>query len=86
MGCPPVRGDNQRALASGLSNVQVGKHGIIILYHLHQCRLAHHEIFCAKVGKGDIKTAGLNFKWIIIFRKKKKTFCEKNVFKTVRQK
>ena len=37
MGCPPVRGDNPRALASGLSYVQVGKHGITILYHLHQC-------------------------------------------------
>ena len=34
MGCPPVRGDNPRALASGLSYVQVGKHGITILYHL----------------------------------------------------
>ena len=38
MGCPPVRGDNPRALASGLSYVQVNKHGITILYHLHQCR------------------------------------------------
>ena len=38
MGCPPVRGDNPRALASGLSYVQVDKHGIIILYHPHQCR------------------------------------------------
>ena len=38
MGYPPVRGDNPRALASGLSYVQVDKHGIIILYHLHQCR------------------------------------------------
>ena len=28
MGCPPVRGDNPRALASGLSYVQVDKHGI----------------------------------------------------------
>ena len=37
MGCPPVRGDNTRALASGLSYVQVDKHGITILYHLHQC-------------------------------------------------
>ena len=37
-GCPPVRGDNPRALASGLSYVQVDKHGITILYHLHQCR------------------------------------------------
>ena len=39
MGCPPVRGDNPRALASGLSYVQVDKHGITILYQLHQCRL-----------------------------------------------
>ena len=38
MGCPPVRGDNPRALASGLSFVQVDKHGITILCHLHQCR------------------------------------------------
>ena len=38
MGCPPVRGDNPRALASGLSYVQVDKHDITILYHLHQCR------------------------------------------------
>ena len=35
MGCPPVRGDNPRALASGLSYVQVDKHGITILHHLH---------------------------------------------------
>ena len=38
IGCPPVRGDNPRALASGLSYVQVDKHGITILYHVHQCR------------------------------------------------
>ena len=38
MGCLPVRGDNPRALASGLSYVQVVKHGITILYNLHQCR------------------------------------------------
>ena len=31
MGCPPVRGANPRALASGLSYIQVGKHGITIL-------------------------------------------------------
>ena len=37
MGCPPVRGDNPRALASGLSYVQADKHGLTILYHLHQC-------------------------------------------------
>ena len=28
MACPPVRGDNPRALASGLSNVQEDKHGL----------------------------------------------------------
>ena len=38
MACPPVRGDNSRALASELSYVQLDKHGITILYHLHQCR------------------------------------------------
>ena len=38
MGCPHVRGDNPRALASGLSYVHVDKHGITILYHLYQCR------------------------------------------------
>ena len=38
MSCPPVRGHNPRALASGLSCGQVDKHGITILYHLHQCR------------------------------------------------
>ena len=30
MGCPHVRGDNPRALASGLFYVQVDKHGITI--------------------------------------------------------
>ena len=30
MGCPPVGGNNPRALASRLSYVQVDKHGIII--------------------------------------------------------
>ena len=54
MGCPPIRGDNPRALASGLSYGQVDKHGITILYHLHQCRPEHHETFRAKVGNGGI--------------------------------
>ena len=38
MACPPVRGNDPRALASGFSYVQLEKHGITILYHLHQCR------------------------------------------------
>ena len=54
MGCPPVHGDNPRALASELSYVQVDKHGITILYHYISVDLAHHEIFRAKVGKGGI--------------------------------
>ena len=54
MGCSPVRGDNQRALVSGLSYGQVDKHGITI-YTTYICvDIAHHEIFRAKVGKGGI--------------------------------
>ena len=37
-GLSPVRRDNPRALASVLSYVQMEKHGITILYHLHQYR------------------------------------------------
>ena len=36
MGCPHLPGDNPRALASGLSYGQMDKHGITILYLLHQ--------------------------------------------------
>ena len=38
MACLPVCVDHPQALASGLSYVEVDKHGITILYHLHQCR------------------------------------------------
>ena len=38
MGCPPVRRYSTRALASGLSYVQVDNNGIIILNYLHLCR------------------------------------------------
>ena len=57
MGCPPVRGDNPRALASGLSYVQVDKHGITNLYHLHQCRPCTSQEIRVKVGKGGINYA-----------------------------
>ena len=50
MDCPPVRGDNPRALASGLSFVQVGKRGISIYTIFISIDLAHHEIFRSKVG------------------------------------
>ena len=36
------------------------KLGVTILEHLHH--LAHHEIFCAKVGKDGIKDYGINIK------------------------
>ena len=49
MGLPPVREDNPRALASGLSYVQVDKHTTYI-----SVDLAHHEIVRANDGKGDI--------------------------------
>ena len=62
MGCPPVRGDNPRALASGLSYVQLDKHGITILYQQISVDLAHHEIFHGKDGKGGISVNAVHFK------------------------
>ena len=53
MGCLPVRGDNPRALASGISCVHVDKHGIIFYSTYISGDLAQHKIFCAKVGKGS---------------------------------
>ena len=47
MGCPPVRGDNPRALASGLSYVQMYKHDITFYTTYVSADLAHHEIFRA---------------------------------------
>ena len=35
MARPPIRRDNLRALASGLTCEQVDKYGLTILYHLH---------------------------------------------------
>ena len=52
----PVRGDNPRAFSSGLSNVQVDKHGKTILYHYISVEFVQYEIFRAKVGKGGINT------------------------------
>ena len=54
MGCPPVRGDNPRALASGLSYVQVDKHGLLFYTTYISVDLAHHEVVCAKVGTGGM--------------------------------
>ena len=54
MGCPPVRGDNPRALAIGLSYVQVDKHGKLFYTTYIHVDLAHQVIFHANVGKGGI--------------------------------
>ena len=54
MGCPPVCRDNPRALASGLSYVQVDKHGVLFYTTYISVDFAHHKIFCAQVGKGGI--------------------------------
>ena len=54
MGCPPVCGDNPRALASGLSYVQVDKHCITIYTTYISVDLAHYQIFRAKIAKGGI--------------------------------
>ena len=43
----PVRGDNPRALASGLFYVQVDKHGITNYTTYISEDLAHHELFRA---------------------------------------
>ena len=50
MGCRPVRGDNPRALASGLSYVRVDKHGITIYTTYISVDIVHDEIFNAKGG------------------------------------
>ena len=40
----------------------VDKHGITILYHLYQCNLALHTIFCAKVCKGGVNVV---IPWVV---------------------
>ena len=60
MGCPPVRGDNPRALASGLSYVQVDKRGITILYHQHQCR-RYFMLNMVKVYKYTMRSQSMRY-------------------------
>ena len=55
MVCLSVRVDNPRALASGLSYVQVDKLGITFYNTYISVDHAHHEIFRAEVGKSGIK-------------------------------
>ena len=39
------------------------KHGITILYHLHQCRpCTSQDIFCAKDGKGGINIGSTQYR------------------------
>ena len=48
MVCPPVLRDNPRALASGISTVQVDKLWPTHLYHDIQCRIARYWMSRAK--------------------------------------
>ena len=49
MGCPSVRRDNPRALAYRWANM------VLLFYTTYiSVDLAHHEIFCAKVGEGGL--------------------------------
>ena len=57
--------DNLRALTSGLSYLQVDKLCITILTTYISVALAHHEIFCGKVGKGGITWC--TYKFLIIY-------------------
>ena len=63
VGCPSVRGDNPRALASGSANVQVYKHGKAMNTTYIVVDLAHHEIVRAKVGKGGIN---VDISWYLV--------------------
>ena len=62
MGCPPVLGDNPRALASGLSYVQMDKHSITINTNSYSIYiredLAHHKVYSTKKVK-EIVFGGL---------------------------
>ena len=48
IGCPPVRGDNPRALAIGLSYVQVDNMVYFFITFM-SVDLAHHKIFLLKL-------------------------------------
>ena len=61
MGCPPVCGDNPRALANGLSYIQEDKMVYLLYTTYITTDLAHHRIFRAKFGKG-----GYNIVWITV--------------------
>ena len=55
------KGDNPQALVSGLSYIQVDKHGITISYHLHPCRPCTSQVI-SKCGMGTkISHAGSKF-------------------------
>ena len=58
---PPVRGDNQRAYAHGLSPVQMDKYGLTIYTIYISVDLAYYEIFLAKVDECCINDIWLLF-------------------------
>ena len=54
MVCPPARGDNPRALVSGLSIVHVDTSWYNINTNYSSVDLAHFELFRGYVGKGRL--------------------------------
>ena len=59
MACPPVLGDTQRALASGLSYKQVENMESLFYTTYISVDISHHKLFHAKVGKGGKMTDNL---------------------------
>ena len=52
---PHVRGDNPRALASGLFLVHLDNHDQFYTTYI-TIDFAHYELLCSKVGKGGIRS------------------------------
>ena len=71
--CPPVCGDNPQALASGLSYIQADNlwynYFIQPTFLNISVDLAHHEIFHAIAGKGDINERKLLKPLLWVFKR-----------------
>ena len=66
MSCPSVCGDNPRALASGLSYVQVDNMVLLFYITYISVDLVHQDLFHAKDGKGGIHLYNVLFLQILI--------------------
>ena len=66
MDCPPVHGDNPRALASGLSYVQVDKYGITILTSTKNASLIITDFLAMIKENEQRRTASLCRGWAML--------------------